>query len=330
MSYRRFGKRSFGQAGQAPKLAIIVPCFNEEHVLAETAQRLQKMLEALIMSSALHQGSFILFVDDGSADSTWSIISELNQRNTMVKGLKLSRNFGHQNALLAGLMSVRGKVDCALSIDADLQQDESVIPTFVEKFMQGYDLVLGVRSDRHNDSAFKRRTAELFYGLMRLMGVPIVKNHADYRLVSANVLNALSQYEESNVFLRGLFVNMGFETAHVLFVVKKRYAGESKYSLRKMISFAFNGITAFSVVPLRLITALGFLIFILSSLMSCYVLFIVVFDSTAVPGWASTLLPIYLLGSINMLCLGIVGEYVGRIYREVKRRPRYINEIELL
>lgn len=312
-----------------PKIAIVVPCCNEEAVLPETSRRLSTVLNSLISSNKIHKESFIYFVDDGSKDKTWSIISKLHQEHSMVKGLKLACNFGHQNALLAGLMNVKNRVDCAISMDADLQHDENVLPQFIEKFAKGADIVYGVRTDRKTDSLAKKISALFFYNLMNLMGVKIVKNHPDYRLVSKKVLDTLSEFKETNLFLRGIFANIGFKTEIVNFNVQERFAGKTKYSNRKMLSLALDAITSFSVVPLRMVAFLGFLIFIVTLVMSLYVLYVALIRSNAVPGWASTVLPIYFIGGIQLLSIGLLGEYIGKIYKEVKARPRYISETEL-
>lgn len=312
----------------APTLSIIVPSYNEECVLEVTIMRLIAILNDLIKSMKVSEKSFILFVDDGSEDKTWTIIKEQNRINNCVKGLKLSRNFGHQNALLAGLMKIKDRADCAISIDADLQQDENAIYKFIDKYLEGNDLVYGVRTDRSTDSIFKRATATFFYNLMGKMGVSILKNHADYRLVSKRVLNALSNYNEVNLFLRGLFPTLGFRSTTVMFDVKERYAGKSKYNLVKMISFAINGITSFSITPIRMIGMLGFVIFIFCIIMSVYA-FISFFSGKTVPGWASIILPIYFFGSIQLISISIIGEYIGKIYLETKKRPRFIIEDEV-
>lgn len=312
----------------SPVLAIVVPCFNEELVLKENSSRLNRILEDLQKNGVLDKKSFIEFVDDGSRDRTWEIIKQLSHENKSIKGLKLTRNVGHQNALLAGLMKAKGLADAVLSIDADLQQDENAIPEFVRKFKEGFDIVYGVRENRKTDGPIKKFTASFFYWLMMKMGVPILKDHADYRLVSKRALDALSNYNEANLFLRGLFPTLGFKSAIVKHEVRVRFAGESKYSFRKMCSFAINGVTSFSLMPIRVITALGFLIFVFSLLMSFYVVLNFLMGKTIV-GWASTVLPIYFIGGIQLLSLGLIGEYIGRIYLETKRRPKYIIEEEL-
>ncbi len=309
-----------------PTLAIVVPCYNEELVLPHSYERLMKELSALIDGGLIHAKSFICFVDDGSADNTWSQIHSFSKASEFVYGIKLSRNFGHQNALLAGLKEVGEHADCVISIDADLQQDERAMSEFVRKYKEGVDIVYGVRSDRNSDSIFKRASADVFYRLMSVMGVHLKRNHADYRLMSKRVITALSEYDEGNLFLRGIVPQIGFKQSVVYFDVRDRKLGKSKYTLGKMISFALDGITSFSITPLRIVTALGFFFTFLSIVMAGYVLVMKLVYQTAAPGWASVVLPIYLLGGIQLLSIGIIGEYVGRVYMESKRRPRYIIE----
>lgn len=311
-----------------PTLAIVVPCLNEEIVLKDTAQRLGDVLQTLISTSQISGNSFIEFVDDGSRDGTWSLIKELGKHNHRIKGLKLTRNVGHQNALLAGLLSVSDKADCAISIDADLQQDEKRIPEFVDRFVDGFDIVYGIRENRKADTIVKKTTAGGFYWLMAKMGVPIIRDHADYRLVSKRVIHTLANYEEVNLFLRGLFPLLGYRSSVVTHEVRARVSGRTKYSFGQMLSLALNGITSFSLVPLRLIAILGFAIFMCSLSMSFYVILAFLSGRTVV-GWASTVLPIYLIGGLQLLSLGIVGEYIGRIYMETKRRPKFAIEEEL-
>lgn len=316
-------------AGDVPVLAVVVPCYNEEKVLPQTAARLLAVMEKTVASGAIQPASFLYFVDDGSRDQTWPLIERLHRGDARVKGLKLSRNFGHQNALLAGLLGVRERCDCVITIDADLQHDENLIPQFVEKHRQGADLVFGIRNDRKSDGFLKKTTALFFYHLMRLMGANIVRNHADYRLVSRRALEVLATYREVNLFLRGIFTTIGFRVDYLSFDVKERMAGSTKYSLRRMLSLALSGITAFSNVPLRVVTFFGFIIFLMSLIMAAYVLYVVLIQQNAVPGWASTVLPIYFLGGVQLLGIGLLGEYIGRIYTEVKDRPRFIKEREL-
>jgi glycosyltransferase involved in cell wall biosynthesis len=313
---------------KSPILGIIVPSYNEEAVLKETADRLVTILDDLIYSKKINEKSFILFVDDGSIDDTWKIIKNLAMCNPYVRGLKLSRNYGHQNALLAGLLSVKDKIDFTISIDADLQQDENAIYKFIDRYYEGYDIVYGIRKDRRNDGAFKKLTALLFYKLMNFMGVKIIQNHADYRLVSKKVLNALADFGEVNLFLRGLLPSLGFRTTVVMHDVRERLAGKSKYSLKVMLSLALNGITSFSIMPVRMISFMGFIMFLISILMSIYVVYAYL-SGRAIAGWPSTVIPIYFIGGVQLLCLGLLGEYIGKIYMETKRRPRFIIEEEI-
>lgn len=311
------------------KLALVLPCYNEEEVLPETYKRLLNVIQNLVDKNKICQDSFMLFIDDGSKDKTWEIIESFCVVNKQVRGLKLSRNQGHQNALLAGMKYVVDKCDCLISIDADLQQDENVIEDFIDKYLEDSEVVLGVRNDRTSDGIFKKITALGFYQLMSIMGVKIIKNHADYRLLSNKANKSLLEFNEVNLFLRGLVPLLGYKTDYVYFDVKDRFAGKSKYPFSKMFSFAIDGITSFSVTPLRLISALGFIVFFASLLMSLYIVAIVLFTQKAVPGWASTVLPIYFMGGVQLLSLGIIGEYIGKIYKETKRRPRYFVEKDI-
>ena len=308
------------------KLAIVVPCYNEELVLPETSNRLLSVLRDLIEKGKISSKSFILFVDDGSTDRTWSIIEELVNNNSFFKGIKLSRNVGHQIALIAGMEYVADKCDCVITIDADLQQDESVIEEFVDKYLDGYDIVLGIKKDRGSDKLFKKVTAIGFYKFMKLCGVNIVENHPDYRLLSRKALFSLLEFKESNIFLRGIITLLGYRTAYVYFNVKERFAGEPKYNIGKMLQLAIDGITSFTVVPLRIISFIGIAVFLLSLITSVYVVYLALFTNKTVPGWASTVLPVYFIGGIQLLSLGVIGEYIGKIYIETKRRPRYFIE----
>nr|WP_314118456.1 glycosyltransferase family 2 protein [uncultured Campylobacter sp.] len=310
---------------EVPKLAVIVPCYNEEQVLYETTKRLSVVLEDLISKNKIKKDSFILYIDDGSGDNTWNIVKYVGRQYSLVKGIRLSKNQGHQNALLAGMEYVEHKCDCLISIDADLQQDEKSMIHFTDSYVNGCDVVLGIRNDRMCDSFFKRATALGFYKLMNLMGVDIIKNHADYRLLSSKAIRMLHSFKEVNLFLRGLVLLIGLKTEYIYFDVKDRYAGKSKYTLKKMFAFAWDGITSFSVVPLRLITLIGFIVFFVSLIMGGSVLYSVIANKT-VQGWASTVLPIYFMGGIQLMCLGVIGEYIGKIYKETKRRPRYFIE----
>ncbi|MBI4022816.1 glycosyltransferase family 2 protein [Candidatus Berkelbacteria bacterium] len=312
-----------------PTVAIVLPAYNEEAVIESSVTRLLALLDRFVRDQVMTRGSFLCFVDDGSRDRTWSLIQSSHDRDSRVRGIKLARNVGHQHAVLAGLLSVRDRVDCAISLDVDLQQDPAAIPEFVAQYRAGADIVFGVRQDRGADRLFKKWTALAFYRLMSFLGVRVIPNHADYRLTSQAVLQALAEYEEVNLFLRGIFSQMGFPTAVVHFTVTERRAGSSKYSPLKMVSFAWEGITSFSVVPLRLVTVTGFLVFFLSLGMSLFILASSLVGNNTVPGWASTTLPIYFLGGVQILCVGLLGEYIGKIYREVKRRPRFIIEQEV-
>ncbi len=303
-------------------LYLVVPCYNEEAVLPETARQLESALQSLIDSGRCGASSRILFVNDGSKDRTWALIEELHRTQPHVCGLSLSRNRGHQNALLAGLMAAREAADCAISLDADLQDDISVLPEFLDKFHDGCDVVYGVRKKRETDTLFKRTTAQGFYKFMQLMGVDVVYNHADYRLMSRRALDGLAEYREVNLFLRGIVPLIGYRSDYVYYDRHERFAGESKYPLKKMLSFAIDGITSFSVKPLKVISNLGILISILSVFGLLYAL-ISKLVGAAVSGWTAIVASIWLLGGVQLLCLGVVGTYVGKIYSEVKARPRY-------
>jgi glycosyltransferase involved in cell wall biosynthesis len=311
-----------------PLLAVVVPCLDEDLVVEQTAARLVELLRRLSAAGQIDPASFIYFVDDGSRDATWAIIEGLHAQDKMVKGLKLARNVGTQNALLAGLLGVKDRVDCVVTIDADLQQDEQVIDTFLAKYRDGVHIVYGVRR-RHDVSApLKRATSWFFYNLLDLMGARIIKHHSEYRLVSRKALEAIAQYREYNLFLRGIFVDIGYRSEAVPFDVRRRPAGKSKHGLRKLASLALEGITSFSVVPLRLVTCAGVLIFLFSCAMTLFYLYLKLKGVTP-PGWAGTVIPIYFLGGVQIVFLGLVGEYIGKIYKEVKSRPRYIKDEEL-
>jgi glycosyltransferase involved in cell wall biosynthesis len=311
------------------KLWLVIPCYNEEEVLPETSRRLEAIISALVNNGKIAPESRICFVNDGSKDKTWDIISRLYNENPLFAGLNLARNRGHQNALLAGLMFARKHADAVISLDADLQDDVAAIEKFVDEYLSGSDIVYGVRCSRSSDSFFKRSTAQNFYKLMKFMGVDIVYNHADYRLMSRRALDALSQFEEVNLFLRGIAPQIGFKTSTVEYVRAERFAGESKYPLKKMLAFAFEGITSFSVKPLRIATILGCGAFFISLIMLLYVL-VQFFSGNTVSGWASLGVSIWALGGLQLLMTGIVGEYIGKVYLESKHRPRYIIESELL
>ncbi|WP_373506872.1 glycosyltransferase family 2 protein [Thiocapsa sp.] len=306
------------------RLGIVVPCYNEEQVIRETTRRLRTLLDRLISAGKVCDDSCIYYVDDGSHDDTWLLIETMAHENPRLGGIKLSRNRGHQNALLAGLFTVPG--DAVVSIDADLQDDVDTIEVMVDECINGADIVYGVRDDRRKDTYFKRQTAHAFYRVIRLLGIDVIYNHADFRLMTRRTLDALQDYREVNLFLRGIVPLIGFSSVKVYYTRASRAAGESKYPLRRMLSLAWEGITSFSIIPLRIVTALGAVIFALTLLMSFYVIIIRLFTEKALPGWASTVLPIYLLGGVQILAIGILGEYLGKVYREVKARPRYAIE----
>ena len=292
-------------------------------VLPETSRRLLEKIEFLLQKQKINDKSRILFVDDGSRDATWSIISDLIESNEYFAGVKLSRNKGHQNALLAGLATAKDRCDAAISLDADLQDDIEAIDEMVDNFIDGCDIVYGVRSSRKTDTAFKRTTAKGFYRFMRLLGVDIIDDHADYRLMSKRALEALLQFEESNLFLRGIVPQIGFKSAIVTYERHERFAGESKYPLKKMLMFAFDGITSFSVKPIRFVTLAGALIFGVSML-AMVILLLQKLMGYTVQGWTTLMGSIWALGGIQLLSLGIIGEYIGKIYQETKRRPKFI------
>lgn len=306
------------------QLGIVVPCYNEEAVLPETAKRLLTLLQRLVTEGLVTSNSAVYFVDDGSRDITWSLIEAMAQSDDRVHGIKLSRNQGHQNALIAGLFGAEG--DVLVSIDADLQDDVDVIEDMVRKHSEGFEIVYGVRQSRGTDTPFKRGSAELYYWLLAKMGVDIVHNHADYRLMGRRALDALQGYSEVNLFLRGIVPLLGFKTTTAYYNRAERFAGESKYPLRKMLALAMDGITSFSVVPLRMISMLGFLVSLFSIVMVAWVAYGKLFMNSAIPGWASSVIPIYFLGGIQLLSIGVLGEYVAKIYLETKRRPRYLIE----
>ena len=306
-------------------LYLVIPCYNEEEVLHETAKQLLEKMNSMFERNMISRESRIMFVNDGSKDRTWEIIEELHASNPIYSGVKLSRNKGHQNALLAGLMTAREKADMTISLDADLQDDVNVIDQMVEKYYEGNDVVYGVRSARKTDTFFKKFTAQGFYKLMQAMGVDIVYNHADYRLMSRRALEGLSQFKEVNLFMRGIVPLIGYKSDVVTYERHERFAGESKYPLKKMLSFATDGITSFSIKPIRLITTCGFLIFMISLLMLAYFL-VVHFMGRTVAGWTSTIVSIWAIGGLQLLAIGIVGEYIGKIYLETKERPKYLIE----
>jgi glycosyltransferase involved in cell wall biosynthesis len=311
-----------------PVLTIVVPCFNEEEVLQETTSQLSNLLKDIMNDALISKESTILFVDDGSKDRTWDLIEMESEKSSFVKGLKLAKNVGHQNALIAGLEVAAKQSDCVISIDADLQDDIRVIPTFVEKYWEGFDIVYGVRGSRETDTYFKRTTASGFYSFMGKIGIKLVPNHADFRLMSKRALEELFKYKETNLFLRGLVPLVGFRSTEVYYNRKERLAGESKYPLKKMLAFAFDGITSFSVAPIRLVTLIGFLSLVVSLIAGGYALTEEILGHTA-SGWTSLIISIWFVGGLQLMGIGIIGEYIGKIYQEVKRRPRYAIEKDL-
>jgi polyisoprenyl-phosphate glycosyltransferase len=305
-------------------LTIVVPCYNEELALPETAARLLGLVDDLVSTRVASPASAIYFVDDGSSDRTWEIIAGLATEHTRCHGIKLSRNHGHQPALLSGLLTVPG--DAVISIDADLQDDVDAMKEMVAAHLAGSDIVYGVRRRRQSDTWFKRMTAEGYYHLAEGLGVHLVFNHADYRLLSRRAIETLKQFGERNLFLRGIIPQLGFNSSVVYYDRQERVAGESKYPVRKMLSFAFEGITSFSAVPLKLITLLGSVVAAASFLIAVWALWVRTFNPAAVPGWASTVIPLYFLGGIQLLCTGIIGQYLAKIYIETKARPRFTIE----
>ena len=311
----------------APVLSIVVPCYNEEAVLPESIKRLVALLDRLTSSARVADGSHVIFVDDGSSDSTWSVIRAYHVDDKRIRGIKLSANRGHQLALMAGLFAAEGSA--TVSIDADLQDDIDVIESMLSAFRAGADIVYGVRRRRESDSGFKRLSAESYYRLLRWFGVKVVFNHADYRLLSRRALDALKQFPEANLFLRGIVPLIGFRSDIVYYDRDARFAGASKYSLRRMLALAVDGVTSFTAVPLRLISMLGLVVSIGSIAMIVWALWTKLFTSNAVPGWASSVIPIYFLGGVQLLSIGVLGEYVAKIYLETKRRPRYFIEEQI-
>lgn len=307
------------------KVYVVLPCYNEEAVLHETSARLLKLFDQMESAGQIGSDSRIVFVDDGSKDNTWNMIAELSQKHARIHGIKLAHNAGHQNALFAGLMTVKDECDCAISIDADLQDDINVIPQFVQKFDEGCDIVYGVRNKRDTDTFFKRTTAQGFYKFMKMMGVDVVYNHADYRLMSKRALAGLAEFSEVNLFLRGMVPLIGYKTDSVYYNRAERFAGESKYPLKKMLSFAFDGITSFSVKPIKMVWTLGVLVCFLSVLSAIYVLVSMLWGTVSA-GWASLMISIWFIGGVQLISVGLIGEYIGKIYKETKRRPRFIIE----
>jgi glycosyltransferase involved in cell wall biosynthesis len=310
-----------------PQLAIVVPCYNEAEVLPETVRRLTALLDRLVQTETIAPGSHVLFVDDGSSDATWQLIRQSQDSHGRIKGIKLSANRGHQVALIAGLFSAQG--DVLVSIDADLQDDLSAIEAMLAAHAAGHEIVFGVRKERRADTWFKRVSAESYYRLLKLLGIKVVFNHADYRLMSRRAIEALKEYGEVNLFLRGIVPLMGFKTSVVYYDRGERFAGDSKYPLKRMLMLAFDGITSFTAFPLRMISILGLLVSMVSLAMIGWVLWTKLFTTHAIPGWASSVIPVYFLGGLQLLSVGVLGEYVAKIYSETKRRPRYFIEEQL-
>lgn len=304
-------------------LYLVLPCYNEEEVLRETSNQLQNKINNLIKNGEINKKSKIVFVNDGSKDNTWSIIKELCSQNSIFEGINLAHNVGHQHALLSGLLTVKDNADMIISLDADLQDDINAIDEMVKQYYEGYEIVYGVRKGRETDTKFKKWTAESFYTVMNKMGVEIVFNHADYRLMSKRAVDELSNYNEVNTFLRGIVPTIGLKNTNVYYDRKERFAGESKYPLKKMLEFAFDGITSFSIKPIRYITIIGVGLIFLSLSLMLYSL-IRYFQGNIVTGWTSLIISLWTIGGVLMLALGIIGEYIGKIYLEVKQRPRYI------
>ena len=304
------------------KLGIIVPCYNEEEVFEETAKQLTDLLKRLIKKGKISKESFIIFVNDGSKDNTWNLIEKETKKNKYVCGLGLAGNVGHQNALFAGISEIKGFVDMSISIDADLQDDINVIEEMIDKYYEGNDIIYGVRNDRSTDTFFKRFTAQSFYKFMNFMGVKSVYNHADFRLMSKRAMIQLTKYKERNLFLRGIIPLIGYRTECVYYKRKERMAGESKYPLKKMISFAFDGITSFSIKPMTIICLVGIIVIIISIFAMIYGV-IGYINGNSINGWSSLFCSIWFLGGVQLLSIGVIGQYVGKTYIEVKERPRY-------
>lgn len=316
---------------QTPKLAVIIPCFNEELCVESTCNRLLEILSILVNKGKISPASYLYFIDDGSTDSTWEIIERLHNQNNLVKAVKFVRNYGNQKALIAGLEGVRNiGCDCVVSIDADLQQDEGAIEKFVDEFTSGYDIVMGVRNNRETDGFFKKITAVMFYKTMNILGAKIPMNHSDYRLVSKKALDVMGLYPEKALFLRGFFHELGLKTTTVNFDVKPRFAGQSKFNFFKLMGLALNGITSFSIVPLRIVSCLGFLMAFFGFLVGVETVFEKIFFNNSPNGFATMIILLCFFGGLQIFCLGVIGEYVGQVYREVKARPRYVTEKELL
>ncbi|MBK9283194.1 MAG: glycosyltransferase family 2 protein [Sphingobacteriaceae bacterium] len=307
------------------KIAIIVPCYNEQEIIGHTCQKLSDYLKELMARNIISMESYVCYVDDGSRDRTWKLIQEYVKANSLFKGIKLSTNFGHQNALIAGLFTEKKYADCMITIDADLQDDITVIEKMVSQYNEGSKIVYGVRENRDSDTIFKRFTAQSFYRLMSFMKIKTVYNHADFRLIASDTVEHLEKFNEVSLFLRGIIPLLGFQSSCVYYSRSARIAGETKYPFRKMMSFAWKGITSFSTTPLRIIFYIGIFMFLASIAVGIWVLFSILYGHT-IKGWASSLLLNLTFSGMNMICLGIIGEYIGKIYQEVKQRPRFIIE----
>lgn len=307
------------------RICIVIPCYNEEEVIEITLSKLMEKMNTLKNQGLISSNSRITLVDDGSSDKTWSIIQSYHEKYEMIEGIKLSRNRGHQNALLAGMLTVKDDFDAVISMDADLQDDIDAIDSMLKEYYDGAQIVYGVRSSRKKDTFFKRTTAEAFYKIMKVLGVDVVFNHADYRLMSKRAVDFLSRYSETNIFLRGVVPLIGLKTGIVEYERNERLAGESKYPLKKMVEFAADGITSFSIKPLRIIFSLGLFIFIVSLIMTVYFL-VTYFMGKTVPGWTTIVVSIWGIGGLQLLSIGMVGEYVGKMYMETKQRPKFFVE----
>lgn len=307
------------------KLYLVIPCYNEEEVLIETQNRLKEKMSSLIKNKIISNQSKVVFVNDGSNDNTWNLILDFHKRDKLFTGINLSRNRGHQNALLAGLMTVKDDADIVITMDCDLQDDINVIENFIEEYKNGNDIVYGVRKTRKKDTFFKRNSAIILYKLMNILGVEIIYNHADYRLMSKRAIFALEKFKEVNLFLRGIVPLIGYKYSIVYYDRQERFAGKSKYSLKKMLGFALDGITSFTIKPIRFIVLLGFIIFFISIIMLIYTL-IRHFSGQTIIGWSSVMTSVWAIGGLQLLSIGIIGEYIGKIYLETKARPRYIIE----
>jgi len=310
---------------RTPKLAIVSPCYNEELLIESTGEKLAEVLDILIKKGKISSESFVYFVNDGSTDSTWTRICELNKKNSRIKGVLLSKNFGYQNAILTGLLKARENADCLITIDSDLQDDLSVIEKFIDSYQEGYDIVYGVKASHRKDSLYKKYGNKLFYLMMRLMGSPIINNHAEFRFTSKRVIDALSEFGEVNLFLRGMFREIGFKTKQIEYPIKERAAGESKFTLKKLLSLALDGITSFSIVPLRIIAFIGLGLLVVSVVLLTLIIVGIVPARDLM--WVFVVL--LFIGGLNIGALGVVGEYIGKIYMETKSRPRYIIDKEL-